>query len=327
MASVWALQPPGWWPLLLLVPLALVAAWWWRRRRRRLVSALLGHREAEILGVRVFERSRAVLAVGSVGMIVLAMLRPVSPGREAQLAPDVLLCVDVSLSMAAGDAPPSRFEQLRQQVHELLANAPGSRFALLAFAGEVAEIAPLTGDHEAVGWLLDELLPGAVLGGGSDLGAVIERGLASLDRSDTAGSLLLLTDGEDFGEDAVAAARRAAAAGHRIDAVGYGSRAGGKIVIDGADGDAFLQDGSGNDVITRLDEAGLRAITEAGGGELLLARATGSLVPLWRDRLVPFAARRSLEAGIDDVLPRFQWPLLAALLMAMLLACLPERRR
>ena len=164
--NLWTLQPPGWWPALLAAPLLL---WWGRSLRRRAEAALasdFGPRRDELLGRPSYRGARAGLLLLAAAFWALALLRPVAPGREAQLAPDVVLCVDVSRSMAAGDAEPTRFQAMRAQVHALLDGAVGSRFALVAFAGDAQVVAPLTADRGAIAWLLDELEPGAVGRGG-----------------------------------------------------------------------------------------------------------------------------------------------------------------
>lgn len=325
----WALQPPTWWPALLLLPLALLGCWWWARRARWRLRADLGPREAYLCGKRSFVRSRGLLAVLALAAIGVALLRPVTPGKEAQLAPDVVLCVDVSRSMAAGDGDPTRFDAMRQQVHALLQQGIGSRFALLAFAGGVQGVAPLTADREAVAWLLDELAPGAITfaDSGTNLGAAITAAADSLDRVGSVGEVLLLTDGEDFGGEAAQAAAAVAGNGHRVHCIGYGSTAGSKVVIYDGDEQTFLQDGAGNDVITRLEVESLTAIADSGAGSFVAPDTDGALVDLWTSELVPYSAERRLQAGDTDVLQGFAWPLLAGLLLLMLRMCLPERMR
>src|SRR5690606_16820634 len=114
--TVWALQPPQWWPLLLALPALLLFAGVYTRRYFAQVRRELGRREPELAGVRVFVRLRATLAVTAVAALAVALMRPVQPGREAQLAPDIVLCVDVSRSMAAGDGEPTRFAAMQAQV-------------------------------------------------------------------------------------------------------------------------------------------------------------------------------------------------------------------
>ncbi|MFT4840971.1 MAG: Ca-activated chloride channel family protein [Planctomycetota bacterium] len=327
--NVWALQPPSWWPALLLLPAFLVFGHWLARRSYRQIRAELGRREHDLCGTRSFGRTRAALAGLAVVTIAFAMLRPVQPGREAQLAPDVVLCVDVSRSMAAGDGNPTRFAAMQQQVRNLLELGIGSRYALLAFAGDVQAIAPLTADREAIQWLLDELAPGAIASGagGTNLGAAIDAAAERLERVGTQGDVLLLTDGEDFAGTAELAAAIACQNGHRVHCIGYGTTAGSKIVIDQGGEQVFLQDRTGQDVITRLDVDSLAAIAAAGSGTFRHDAKPSALVDLWRDTLVPYAAERQLAASDTDVVQRFTWPLLAGLLLMMLRMCLPERRR
>jgi Ca-activated chloride channel homolog len=329
--NVWALQPPNWWPALLAMPLLLWGAHLFSKRYHRQLQREFGRREAELLGRRRLSRTRATLAVLALAGITLSLLRPVQPGREAQLAPDVVLCVDVSRSMAAGDAEPSRFDALKRQVQQLLQNGVGSRFALLAFAGEVQAIAPLTKDREAVAWLLEELAPGALAansdGNGTNLGAAITFAAASLERVGTVGDLVLLTDGEDFAGTAQQAALAASKQGHRVYCVGYGSTAGSKIVIEHNGQQEFLQDGAGNDVITQLDVDSLARVAAAGQGMFVHDAQANTLLKLWREQLLPAAARRHLLAGDTSVVERFWWPLFVGVLLWMLRMCLPERRR
>jgi Ca-activated chloride channel family protein len=311
------------------LPVFRVFGYCWARRSYQQVRVEFGRREHDLCGVRSFVRTRGALALLATSAIALGLLRPVQPGREAQLAPDVVLCIDVSRSMAAGDVAPTRFVAMQQQVRNLLESGIGSRYAMLAFAGDVHVVAPLTADREAIQWLLEELAPGAIESGagGTNLGAAIEAAAERLDRCGTQGELLLLTDGEDFVGTAEIAATIAAQNGHRVHCIGYGTTAGSKIVVELDGEQSFLQDRAGQDVVTRLDVDSLTTVSAAGLGTFRHDQSPQALFELWRDTLVPFAAKRHLKALDTDVVQRFTWPLLAGLLLMMLRLCLPERRR
>ena len=326
--SSWTFQPPAWWPALVVVPVVYAAGVWQRRRAQRSLRQDFGRREHELLGRPVHVAVREMLAVAALGAWCLALLRPVAPGREAQVAPDVVLCVDVSRSMAAEDVAPSRFERMRLQLRRLLERAVGSRFALVAFAGDAQVVAPLTADRAAVAWLLRELAPGAIGRSGTDLAAAIDAASTALLRVGARGEIVLLTDGEDFGEQSVRAAQAARADGHRVHCFGYGSPGGSRIVVTGRQGEqAFLLDDAGAEVVTRLDEAALAAVAAAGAGRLSCVTGEDAVADYWRDELFPYAARRRLAAGDADVVQCFWWPLLGGVLLWMLRMCLPERRR
>jgi hypothetical protein len=84
---------------------------------------------------------------------------------------DVVFAIDVSKSMMVGDVPPSRLEQARKMVKELLKVTVGDRVAGVAFGGGAAHF-PLTHDHEVTGVFLSDFGPNDVPPG-SDLGEAI----------------------------------------------------------------------------------------------------------------------------------------------------------
>lgn len=324
--NVWSFQPPEWWPALILLPAILLVGAWLSKRERMLIRDELGLREEFLLGKRRYQHTRSVLTLLAVLAIGIALLRPVQPGREAELAPDVVLCVDVSRSMGAGDANPTRFEAMREQLTILLENSIGSHFALLAFAGDVEVIAPLTADRAALCWLLEELAPGAMLtSGGTNLGAAIHAARIALSRTGRTGDIVLLTDGEDFADSADEAAKLAQQQGHRVHCVGYGTAAGSKIVIDNNGIQSFLQNRLGEDVVTRLDTSGLDALAAMGGGSFVQPSDKTDLLSLWRNDFLPFSAKRQLAAEETDVIHRFTWPLLLGLMLLIFRIGLPER--
>jgi Ca-activated chloride channel homolog len=323
----WVWLSPGWWPLLLVVLVLAFLLLVWSAAADHVLVRWFGRRHERLLGRRVHQRRRGTLALFGVLLAALSALEPAAPGAAAALAPDVVFVVDVSRSMLAADVAPSRFAAAQSAVRGAVERAVGARIGLVAFAGEAVLVAPLTEDGHALGWLLEELAPGFVDRGGTDVAAAIEVAAAALGRARAIGEIVVLTDGEDFGDGAERAAAAALAAGHRVHAIGIGSAAGSKITIGAPGEQRFLRDAAGNDVVTRLDRQGLAAIASAGGGSASFAPAAEALASLYDGDLAPAAARRKLAAGGDAVVPRWPWLLSLALACFMLRACLPERRR
>ena len=81
--------------------------------------------------------------------------------------------------------------------------------------------------------------------------------------------IIVITDGENHEDDAVAAARDAASMGIKVYTIGVGSTGGQPIPFEGG----LLKDRNGDIVVTRLDEATLREIAREGGGAYV--HATG----------------------------------------------------
>lgn len=316
-------------PLLLFVPLVW---WWWSARetsRERRLAASVGRRLGPLLGAPIaesrrlpFARSRALLRVSfavALGLAVLAALGPrVGTGREQDRPPalDLVVCLDVSRSMLARDEAPNRLAAAKAAVHTLLEELPEGRVALVLFAGEARLATPLTRDREALRALLEAADPLSVELGGSDVGAALEGAHKALrDAGPGRGTVLLLGDGEDLAGSGDGAAARLAEAGHGLFALGFGSPRGARVpvALDGG-GEAFLEDTSGQAVLTRADPAALERWAALGAG----AAGAGDVRAFARAHLVPraeAAERADDEARRPD---RYTWPLAIAWLLWLL---------
>ncbi len=329
----WSFAVPVWWPWLLVLPVCVGIAWRRVRGRAERANALLGPRERRLAGGRRTTVARFLVASLAAAALALAWLRPVGDERVGEAAgPEFVIALDVSWSMAAQDVRPARLSRAVADLLDLADNAPGARGGLVAFAGQARLLVPLTGDLTALHQRAERLEPGAELAGGTDLGAAIDAGVAALQRAGSAhGSVVVLTDGEDFAGTGRAAAERAQAAGIVVHCLGYGTEIGSKIAVDdGAGSQSYLQDSAGVDVISALDPATLELLAEAGGGTFALAGGdANALTDLYAGALVPRARTADLRtaAAEGQLVQRFQWPLLLAVVLWMLRLLMPERRR
>ncbi len=317
---------PTYWPLvLLLLPMALVALWLPRRAERRRRSQL-GARTHAVIGSPRWPLLRASCDALALLLVLVALLQPVGVGEQGDGGADVVLCVDVSWSMAARDELPSRLQRVQEEMGELATGLTDTRLALVAFAGTAELVVPLTVDAAAVVTMANELLPGAHGTGGTDPGAAIDLARQWLARSERLRVIVVLSDGEDFVGNGMAAAARTKTAGIVVHAVGCGDPGGSKIVVDGDGGEQFLRDGSGNDIVSRLEVANLQALSHAGGGRF--TRSTpNSLRRLYDEHVVPAARAAAVHSG--RLAPRHlaPWVLFTALCLWMLRWCVPERSR
>ena len=106
---------------------------------------------------------------------------PLLPGH------DVVLMIDVSRSMGAEDAVPSRLAVAVEAAESLvnaLSRGPANRAAVVAFAGRGVRRCPLTENLGAVLDALRRLRPGAVRPGGTDLGAALDEALEAVATDD-----------------------------------------------------------------------------------------------------------------------------------------------
>ncbi len=215
-------------------------------------------------------------------LMVVALMQP-QWGEHFVATPrvgaEIMIALDVSRSMLADDAKPSRLERAKAEISDLLAYLGDDQVGLIAFAGRASVLSPMTPDKSFLRLALESAGPHSVSRGGTRLAEPILRAVAGLGEPGPAQrALILITDGEDHDSFALDAAKKAAAAGIKIITIGFGDEAGSQIYVrDPDDGSRTLvRDSEGNPVVSRLDGELLREIALATDGAYVPA-GTGVL--------------------------------------------------
>lgn len=323
---------PVWFAAVLVAPLVLVAGVLALSARARARAKLVSERNLARFLPRYSEnraRLRLACAVAALVLLACALAGPVRGYtlRDVQRKGlDLVVCVDTSRSMLVQDVKPDRLTRAKREVLGLLDKLQGDRAALLAFAGDVREVAPLTHDRATLGAFVKTLTPDENLKGGTDLGAALDKALELFDgRTGAHEAIVLITDGEDLEKRGLEVALRAKERGIRVYVVGMGTAAGGKV--PDPEGRGFVRDESGKEVLSTLDGTSLQTLAETTGGAYLsVANSALPLEELYEKRIARLESRE-LFAGKERIPhDRYQWPL--ALALACLLAefALRERR-
>jgi Ca-activated chloride channel family protein len=328
--GVEVLYPHALWWALLAPCLFALALWGWRRRARERDLLIASHLQARVLGGYSQNRAlaRVLLASAATILIALALVGPVSGFtlRDVQRKGlDLVVCIDTSRSMLVQDLKPDRLSRARREITGLLERLQGDRAALLAFSGDVRDVAPLTHDRKTLEIFVNTLTPEDNVRGGTDIGAVLDRALAQFDgRTGAHEAIVLLTDGEDLEGKGLAVAKTASERNIKIFVVGMATELGGKIP-DGARG--FVRDEAGVEVVSKLGRESLEAIANQTGGAYIAADSSPTpLEDLFLKRISKLEGRQ-LFAGKERI-PHdvFQWPLALAAVCMLLEAALRERR-
>jgi Ca-activated chloride channel family protein len=188
----------------------------------------------------------------------------------------------------------------------------------------------LTVDYAAAAMFLDAMEPEMMPIQGTDLGEALRMSLDALDQGAREDRIIVLvTDGEDHEGQIEAQVQRAVANGVRIHTVGIGSTEGVPIPVTGAQGgrQGFVRDEEGNVVTTRLDEATLRQVADATGGQFVRV-APGTTA--FEDLVDEIAAGEGEELDSREITQfEEQYQLFLAFAFALLVieALVPERRK
>src|SRR5262249_35804292 len=149
---------------------------------------------------------------------------------------ELLFAVDTSKSMLAQDVKPDRLTRAKLAVTDLITKLNGDGVGLIAFAGSSFLQCPVTLDYDAFRESLDALDVNVIPRGGTDIASAIHEAEAVF-KSRTAADkiLILITDGEDLGGEAITAAQSAAKNGVKIFTVGVGRRTGALAPVPSTD--------------------------------------------------------------------------------------------
>lgn len=250
--------------LFLLLAAAPLGLWSASRSRRRLGAFLdlAGRRDGGTLERELAFRG-ALAGALFLAAFASAVLSLSGPRWGERLVPeyrrglDIVLAMDVSRSMDAADAAPSRLQAASAVARRFVEAEAGLRFAVALGKGDGVVAVPLTDDDESVASLLRSLSSGSVSSGGTDLERLLDASRSAFPPSSTARKLIVLfSDGESLSGAVAEAAARAADEGVKIACVAVGTE-------DGAD--LPLTDAAGSPVRSKLRPDVLKAVAERTG--------------------------------------------------------------
>jgi len=290
-------------PLALLLVLAVPLFWLLWRNARTHAGAWRSAVDAHLLP-HLLERIDGAAGRGGLWLAAvlwtLASIALAGPAWEREPMPLYrnqaarVLALELAPTMLAQDEKPNRLARARYKLEDILTRSRDYQTALIGYAGDAFVAAPLTDDADTVRNLVDALDPATMPVSGNNTARAISAGVDLIEQAGLhRGEIILLADSS--GSGAAAAARRAHDKGITVSVLGIGNTNGAPVPL--AQGD-FLKDDGGNVVVARLDEAGLRAVAEAGGGRFATLTADAhDLDGVLADRVD--ASARADEAGGD----------------------------
>jgi Ca-activated chloride channel homolog len=229
--------------------------------------------------------------------------------EEKRKGADLMILLDVSNSMLAQDLPPSRLENAKQAIAQLIDNLHSDRIGIIVFAGEAYVQLPMTTDYSAAKLFLNTINTNMVPTQGTAIGAAIDMGMRSLDFKDGTGkSMIIITDAENHEDDAVAAAKNAAEKDVMVNVIGIGSEQGAPIPIyENGKQVGFHTDSTGKTVVSKLDENMGKEIAAAGNGTYVRATNANSGLNIVMDQINKVQRKTIDSKSFKDYEDRFQF--------------------
>ena len=226
---------PVWLLLLLAVPIVLAGALFLHKRHPAVLrfssASLLKKAMANTASSTIWRTLLWTLRGVALIAFIVGMARPQYGRVERQAFSDgidILLALDVSLSMRANDFYPSRLEAAKLVVAEFVENRKGDRIGLVIFGKDAAALVPLTFDYPVLAQFIQRIQFSLVNGEQTAIGMGLMTALSKLEDSKAKSKVvILLTDGENNAGRVgpLVAAEAAKTLGIRVYTIGVGSDA------------------------------------------------------------------------------------------------------
>lgn len=273
--------------LLLLAPL-LIAFRFWRNNKRSSLTFSAPSRELETISdstQQVLPFLSTLLFALAITGIIFGIAQPYRLSEEEEFQKkysegiDIVLAVDISVSMLARDFKPNRLEAAKNVAAEFIANRPNDRIGLVVYEGEAFTQCPSTTDHRILLESLKNVEAGVLNTNRTAIGMGLGLAVARL-RSDELKSkvVILMSDGvSNAGDiDPVTAAELAKAKGVRVYTIGVGSKGTAPMPVNTPFGIRYQQ------MQVDIDEEALTRVAQMTGGEYFRATDETSLREIYQ---------------------------------------------
>ena len=264
---------------------------------------------------------------------LLAVIALLGPSWQRFEQPNIkrsdplVVLLELTPAMLASDAPPTRLEQAKRKLLDLLERRQDVQTAVVVFAGSAHTVVPLSDDLATTRNLLDALHPALMPEPGQRADLAVARGLALLEQTGLGRGRLLLIGSSLDQHERNAISTLLQGRGERLLILGVGTEQGAPIA--GENG-SFLKNAQGAILIPRLDNAGLQRLAGELGGRYQQARLSDDdLVALGLFDQAGTLQHDDEITRLEAWLDQGHWLLLPLLLLAALagrrgwLFCLP----
>ncbi len=205
-------------------------------------------------------------------LMIIALLGPSFGSSKKEIkviGKDIMIAIDLSESMNANDIKPSRLEKIKFELKKIIDEFNSDRIGIIMFSNEAYIQCPLTYDKNALNLFIETLNTGLLPNSGTDFGPPLNLSLDKLladkiQENDKSKIIILISDGEDFGENTYEIVDKIKKSSIKLFTVGIGTAQGTRITLRNG---VFKKDKDGKEVITKLNSTSLKKIANETKGK------------------------------------------------------------
>ena len=311
-----------WW--LITIPVFVIAYIIITKRKQR---QLMEFGDPELMAQLMPDASKSrpivkfTLLIVALALLIVAAARPQYGQQEKTVKRqgiEVMVALDISNSMLAEDVAPNRLDRAKQMLSKMIDNMVDDKVGLVVFAGEAFTQLPITCDYVSAKMFLNTISPKLIPTQGTAIGAALQTAIRSFgsQESDAGRAIILITDGENHEDDAIAAAKQAQELGIQVFVIGIGKPEGSPIPVPGTND--YIKDRSGQVVVSRLNEEMCQEIAQAGKGAYVRCDNTNTAMRALQQELDRIATTDLETTVYADYNEQYQSFVLIALLLLVI---------
>ena len=258
------------------------------------------------------------------GLVLFAYLGPTFGDSKKEIksvGKDIMICVDLSKSMEAFDIQPTRLEKVKFEMKKVVEAFNSDRIGVIIFSSEAFMQCPLTFDQNALNLFIETMNSGLVPSSGTDFAPPLRMALSKLtDKEGEPGAehkskvIILISDGEDFGEQADDIAKEIEDEDIKLFTLGVGTEKGSQLYA----GRGYKTDREGNTVISKLNSSSLQSLAQKTGGQYFEINDSRNDVPKLINTISTIEGQLREARIVDVSANRYFYFLLAAFVLLIL---------
>ncbi len=311
-----------WW--LIAIPVFVIAYIVMTKRKERQLKAF-GDPELMAQLMPDASKSRPIwkfsLLLVALVLLIVAAARPQFGQKENTVKRqgiEVMVALDISNSMLAEDVAPNRLDRAKQMLSKMIDNMVDDKVGLVVFAGEAFTQLPITCDYVSAKMFLNTITPNLIQTQGTAIGTALQTAITSFGspESEAGRAIILITDGENHEDDAIAAAKKAHELGIKVFVIGIGKPEGAPIPKPGTND--YFKDRQGQVVVSKLNEEMCQQIAQAGSGVYVRCDNTNTAMRALQQELDHIATSELESTVYADYNEQYQSFALIALFLLMI---------